>query len=126
MWAELSGGETMATYREQERGNNVRLGEDLTNALEQQRRQVEELARTLSQQATDQWRKAIEGLVALPAAIAVGYAATTLYVVGFVARGFEVFQRTALDARAEVQRIGEQPIGRGREGKGIEGERPTA
>lgn len=76
-------------------------------AMAHERRQLEELAQLLSWQATEQWRKAVEGLVALPAAIAVGTAARTLYAVGFVTRGFEVFQRSAMElnrARAEEAR----------------------
>jgi hypothetical protein len=105
----------MATYqRQQSNGAN----REMIQAIEQQRRQVENLAHLLQEQATDQWRKAIEGLVALPAALAVGSAATALYAVGFVTRGFEVFQRTTSDAtgeleawRSEQQRMGEERRG---------------
>jgi hypothetical protein len=92
----------MATYRQ--RQSDSGSSEEIPRALEEQRRQVEQLAHTMSRQAQDQWRKAIEGLVALPAAFAVSTAASALYAVGFVARGFEVFQRTALDASAEYER----------------------
>jgi hypothetical protein len=117
----------MATFQRQQAGN----GENqLPQALEHQRRQVENLARLLQQQATDQWRKAIEGLVALPAAVAVGSAATALYAVGFVTRGFEVFQRSAIDAGTEMEewRGEQQRITRGDEerGRGNEAQQPRA
>ena len=73
-------------------------------ALEQQRRQVDTLARLLQEQSIGQWQKAIEGLVALPAAIAVGGAAMALYTVGFVTRGFEVFERSAVAATEDLER----------------------
>jgi hypothetical protein len=91
----------MATYPQRQAGNGS-TGQEIPQALERQRRQVEQLAHTLAEQATDQWRKAIEGMVALPAAVAVGGAASALFAVGFVARGFEVFQRTALEVGDEL------------------------
>jgi hypothetical protein len=96
-------------------------------ALESERRRVEELASSLSQQANDQWRKAIEGLVALPAAITVSIAASTLYLVGFVTRGLEVFQRQAFDASRQMEKYGQELRGeeRGEERGRAEPGRPT-
>lgn len=82
--------------------------------IEEQRHQVIELAQTLSRQSMQQWQKAIEGLVALPTAIAVGAAATTLYAVGFVTRGFEVFGEEARRQREDLER------GQEREERGLE------
>jgi hypothetical protein len=73
------------------------------DALRQQRMEVEGLARSLKQQANQQWRKAVEGIVALPAAIAVATAASTLYFVGFVTRGLEVFQQQAEEGARQMQ-----------------------
>jgi hypothetical protein len=91
----------MAIAREQ---HDQSMGQQQLHTLEDQRRRVEDLAHSLAQQANEQWRKAIEGLVALPAAVTVGVAASTLYFVGFVTRGLEVFQQQALDASQQMQR----------------------
>ncbi len=85
--------------------------------LAEQRQQVIDLAQTLSRQSLQQWQKAIEGIVALPTAIAVGAAATTLYAVGFVTRGFEVFQREAGDAQQQM-RAGQRETREQREQRG--------
>ena len=91
----------MAMMREQ-RDQDMR---QRMEALEFERRRVEELAYSLSQQANIQWRKAIEGLVALPAALTVGAAASTLYLVGFVTRGLEIFQMQALDMSQRMREL---------------------
>jgi hypothetical protein len=103
----------MAMYegRERERGNGS-MYEETQSALQEQRHQVEQLAMLLSQQSMQQWQKAIEGVIALPAAIVVGFAATTLYAVSFVTRGFEVFQRQAEEQSQMMRRMSDQ---RGRE-----------
>lgn len=116
----------MAMMRGQKRNEEMQQRMD---ALQQERRRVEELASTLSQQANIEWRKAIEGLVALPAAITVGMAATTLTVVGFVTRGLEIFQAQALDVSERMRdldgadRSGERGSERGGERRP---EMPTA
>lgn len=114
----------MAMMRGQQRNEEMQQRMD---ALQQERRRVEELASTLSQQANIEWRKAIEGLVALPAAISVGMAATTLTVVGFVTRALEIFQAQALDVsermRDGADRSGERGSERGGERRP---EMPTA
>jgi hypothetical protein len=108
----------MAMAREQQQHNNRMMSQQI-ESLEAQRRRVEELASSLSQQANEQWRKAIEGLVALPAAITVGVAASTLYFVGFVTRGLEVFQQQAMDASQRMQYDGEaRELQRGEEQRG--------
>ena len=90
----------MAMAREQQ---NQSMGQRQIETLEDQRRHVEDLAHSLRQQANEQWRKAIEGLVALPAAVTVGVAASTLYFVGFVTRGLEIFQEQTLYAAQQMQ-----------------------
>jgi len=90
----------MAMAREQQ---NQDRDQQQIHALEEQRRRVEDLAHSLSQQANEQWRKAIEGLVALPAAVTVGVAASTLYFVGFVTRGLEVFQTQTIEASRQMR-----------------------
>jgi hypothetical protein len=92
----------MAMSREQ---HNQTMGQQRIQTLEEQRRRVEDLAHSLRQQANEQWRKVIEGLVALPAAVTVGVAASSLYFVGFVTRGLEVFQMQALDASQRMQQL---------------------
>jgi hypothetical protein len=114
----------MATF--QQRQGNSSFTQQIPQALEHQRRQVEQLAHTLAEQATEQWRKAIEGLVALPAAIAVGSAASALYAVGFVARGFEVFQRTAFDTGAEAGVGGDRGRTEEERGREVRVEQPRA
>ena len=85
----------MAMYRRQS-GD----GQQIARILEDERRQAEQLAEQLSDQAMRHQRRAIEGLIALPAAVALRVAATTLKLVTFMARGFEVAQRAAMESRA--------------------------
>jgi hypothetical protein len=74
-------------------------GQQIVRVLEDERRQAELLAEQLSDQATRLQRKAIEGLIALPAAVALRVAAATLKAVTFMARGFEVAQRASMETR---------------------------
>jgi hypothetical protein len=77
-------------------GNERRdVSREITQAMEEQRRETEDLAEQLAEQSRLQWRKTIEGMLALPTAVATSFASSTLYLVSFVARGFEIFQRTA-------------------------------
>ena len=82
---------------QQDRDRDVNFNEQMQSTLRGQRRRVEELARMLSQQSIEQWQRAVEGIVALPAALVTSVAASTLFTVGFVTRGFEVFQDAARD-----------------------------
>ena len=114
----------MAMMREQQRTQEMR---QRMEAMEHERRRVEELAQSLSQQANLEWRKAIEGLVALPAAITVGVAASTLTFVSFVTRMLEIFQAQAIDMSQRLRehdgggdRAGERP------GERTRPEMPTA
>jgi hypothetical protein len=66
----------------------VRAGVDRTI----ERTQTAKLAHHLSTVAVRQWEKALTGIVALPAAAALGLAATATYGVALLERGFEVFE----------------------------------
>jgi hypothetical protein len=68
--------------------NGIRQRED--QAMD--RAQTAQLAHQLSAVAIRQWEKAITGMVALPAAAALGVAATATYGVALLERGFEVFE----------------------------------
>jgi hypothetical protein len=89
------------------------INEQLQSTLRGQRRRVEELARMLSQQSVEQWQRAVEGIVALPAAVVTSVAASTLFTVGFVTRGFEVFQ----EASREFERGSDERPRFGRDGQ---------
>jgi hypothetical protein len=75
--------------------------------MEEQARRAESLAATLSREATRQWQRAIEGVLAVPAAIALSTAARTLYIAAFIERGFEIFQRSAESIRRETREVRE-------------------
>lgn len=77
-------------------GNDMR---QMTQRLSEERVQKEFLAQRLSREAMSQWQKAIEGLVALPTALTLGWASAAMYVVSFLTRGFEVFSVAAEDIR---------------------------
>jgi hypothetical protein len=74
-------------------------GQEIARVLEEERRQVEQLTQQLTDQAARHQHKAIEGLIALPAALALRWAAVTLQAVSFMARGLEVFQRSSMEMR---------------------------
>jgi hypothetical protein len=57
-----------------------------------ERTQTAQLAHHLSTVAVRQWEKTLTGMVALPAAAALGVAATATYGVALLERGFEVFE----------------------------------
>jgi hypothetical protein len=56
------------------------------------RRHTAHLAHHLSTVAVREWEKTLTGLVALPAAAALGVAATATFGVALIERGFEVFE----------------------------------
>ena len=66
----------------------IRRGEQV--AIE--RAQTAQLAHHLSSVALQQWEKTLTGIVALPAAAALGVAATATFGVALLERGFEVFE----------------------------------
>lgn len=88
----------MTMYGQRDRDDDKPM-EELRTSLNRERGQIEALAQTLSRQSIQQWQKAIEGMVALPAAFIVGMAATSLYAVAFVTRGFEIFQEESAERR---------------------------
>jgi hypothetical protein len=75
--------------------------------MEEQARRAEHMAATLSREATRQWQRAIQGALALPAAIALTTAARTLYIAAFIERGFEMFHRSAESIRRERREMRE-------------------
>jgi hypothetical protein len=68
--------------------NGIRRSEQV--AIERAR--TAELAHHLSSVALQQWEKTLTGIVALPAAAALGIAATATYGVALLERGFDVFE----------------------------------
>jgi hypothetical protein len=58
----------------------------------QQTQQIEMVADRLSQEAITQGRRAVVGLLAVPASLALGLAATVTWATAFLERGFEIFE----------------------------------
>ena len=77
--------------------------DNFSQFLRQQAHKNEAIARNLSREATAQWQKAVNGVLALPTAIALSAAANTLFVAAFIERGFEVFQSSAEAMGRELQ-----------------------
>jgi hypothetical protein len=77
--------------------------ESISKFLRWQAHKNEQIARNLSREAMSQWQKAINGVLALPAAIALSAAANTLYIAAFIERGFEAFQASAEAMGRELQ-----------------------
>jgi hypothetical protein len=82
----------MPTTRSRDDYRNDR--NEMEGALEEQRRQKHMMARQLAEAAIGEWRRTIEGIVAAPAAVALGAAAATMMGVELVVAGFETFQRS--------------------------------
>ncbi len=77
--------------------------EQLQAAMREQQRRIEQLAQQLSRQSLEQWQRAIEGMIALPAAIVTGAASWTLFAVSFVTRGFEIFEELGQRQMAQAE-----------------------
>jgi hypothetical protein len=77
--------------------------EHFSRFLKWQAHKNEMIARNLSHEAMGQWQKAVNGVLALPAAIALSAAANTLFVAAFIERGFEAFQASAEAMGREFQ-----------------------
>jgi hypothetical protein len=75
------------------------FNEELAMSLDREQENVHQLAQALSRNAQRQWQKAIEGVVAMPAAIATTIAASTLRTVELVTRTFTALQRSAEQTR---------------------------
>ena len=67
---------------------NIRKGEHMV----MERARTAHLANHLSSVALRQWERTLTGIVAFPAAVALGVAATATYFVAIIERGFEVFE----------------------------------
>ena len=83
-------------------GNEMRGS--LADRMVEERERAARMARDLGEEARDQWQRAIGGMLAFPAAVALGMAASVMYMAAFVERGFEIFQRTADEARMGYER----------------------
>jgi hypothetical protein len=59
--------------------------------IEEQAQAHAEAARKIAHEATQQWQRALTGVIALPAAIALAWASSAMYVALFLERGFEIF-----------------------------------
>jgi hypothetical protein len=96
--------------------------ENLSQFLGRQAHKNEQIARQLSREATGQWEKAINGVLALPAAVALSTAANTLFLAAFIERGFEAFQSSAEAIGREVESQMRARVNQGNGGRaGIEG-----
>ena len=67
-------------------------GSITTHSRNVERAHTAKLAHHLSTVALREWEKALTGIVALPAAAALGVAATATYGVAVLERGFEIFE----------------------------------
>jgi hypothetical protein len=79
------------------------------------------LANNLSSVAVQQWEKTLTGILAFPAAVALGTAASVMYGVALVERGFGVFESAVTEVGRSLARGGAQGVEM-REGR----ERPEA
>jgi hypothetical protein len=87
---------------------NTEKGVRRSEHMAMERAHTAQLANHLSSVALRQWEKSLTGIVALPAAAALGIAATATYGVAFLERAFEVFEtaisevgRTVADAHRD-------------------------
>jgi hypothetical protein len=78
----------MSTIDKWSDDNGIRRREEMTA----DRARTAHLANQLSSMALRQWEKALTGIVALPAAAALGVAATATYCVSIVERAFEIIE----------------------------------
>ena len=90
----------MATEREEQRD----MAEHLRRTAMEERHKNERLAKQLSSEAMQQWRRSFDGMLALPTAAALGIASTTLYVAAFIERGFEVLQQSTEAVRSGLEK----------------------
>src|SRR4051812_11848324 len=77
--------------------------EHFSHFMKWQAHKNEMVARNLSREAMGQWQKAVNGVLALPAAIALSAAANTLFIAAFIERGFEAIQSSAEGMGREFQ-----------------------
>jgi hypothetical protein len=88
---------------ESTRDMTSRNEEQFSRFLKWQANKNEMIARNLSREAMTQWQKAINGVLALPAAIALSAASNTLFIAAFIERGFDAFQSSAEAMGREFQ-----------------------
>jgi hypothetical protein len=82
-----------------------KLDNDVSKTMDRERREIHQLADVLARNSARQWQKTIEGIVALPAAIATGFAATTLRTVAIVTGTLEAVQRSVEQSRQLARAI---------------------
>jgi len=80
---------------ESTRDTSTPSDEQFSQFMKWQAHKNELIARNLSREAMAQWQKAINGVLALPTAIALSAAANTLFMAAFLERGFEALQTSA-------------------------------
>lgn len=90
-----------------EQQNNTRdsirqTGESLRRVASAERRNSERLAGQLSRESLQQVQRAIEGLLAIPTAAALGLGSATLYAAAFLERGFELLQQSTEALRSGI------------------------
>ena len=81
------------------------LERPVAHEIGQERMRSERFAHQLSEEAARQWQKALTGLIALPAAAALGVGAWALYAASFVERTFEIFEKSAQEMRRMADEI---------------------
>jgi len=69
-------------------------GDQLRRVAGEERRSSERLAGQLSRESLSQLQRAIEGILAIPTATALGLGSATLYAAAFLERGFELLQQS--------------------------------
>jgi hypothetical protein len=97
--------EPQSEFREDRRELGQETSQQIGQTAQQERHKNARLAHELAQEARQQWRRSIEGMLALPTAAALGVASTTLYMGAFVERGFEILQQSAEAMRASTQQV---------------------
>ena len=80
-----------------------RNDETFPSLIARQAHKNAQMARQLSHEAMGQWEKALSGVLAIPAAVALSTAANALYVASFIERGFEAFQASAESIQREIE-----------------------
>jgi len=77
--------------------------DEMRRMVSQDRFQDERLAQQIRSEARQQWDRSIDGMLALPTALTLGIASSTLSVAAFIKRGVEVFQQSTHAVRSGVE-----------------------
>lgn len=111
--------DSQAEFARDERGQRSDIGEQVLRRASEERQKNERLAYQLAQEAKQQWRRSLEGVLAFPTAAALGVASGTLYIGAFIQRGIEIMQQSReamraslAEGRGELQRQIEERTGR--------------